>query len=1415
MKTKPIGRRLKRLQLVGQSLVLMAIAAVTLVGMSALAVDSSGAWRLGSKSEQTLELAKDASMTSLNATKFSQDPGQTTVDMVLDQMRQDGYVGDYTIWWYELGPSQTGTSDRLAGVEVQLDQTYETTVASVLGYSDMDVWRNKIWTLNPYSSTAVWRPDRAQSSYGEVWRGHMGDDGSTSSTSTDSATYGDLSHDLQQALQGGLDDLHGGGHDWRPPSYLEGTVSVSGDAVVNGTLTGSVEGIPNDATIAYNWYVSDNADGSSAVKVSGESSDTVTLRPEWVGKTMVCEAWDASGAHLGTITSDPAGPVRPAETSGTLSVNGGWAMGDRLATNLSGTPSGFRAAYQWRRDGRDIEGATGDSYQLSPEDVGHEVECVVTDASGAYSGEITSEPHTVDKAKGKVGVSVSGDTMTGGTVTAALGGIPSLGDTDVTWRWQRSDSASGPWSDISGATSDEYSPTSADSGKWIRAVGDATNPYYELGEATSDAFGPIEGRPLAGVASLDGSATVSSTLTIRVTGAQSDAKLRYQWFRDGVTIDGADGSTYVATKDDLGHMISCQVSDTSGRYAGNLVAGPVGPIEKTRWANLTARLDGEPTVGSTAMVSVSGLPDGDNTVHYKWTKSKDGVTSAVGDESSAELPITSDLNGYTLSCGVSVDNDAYDVVGVNLGPLGPITGQPLVGTVIVSGSATYGQKLTCTVDGAPADAQLSYQWSIPDYDSGMGVIYKPIEGKTSSELLCDLNLVGSEVTCVVTDASGKYVGQLVADSVTIGKATTVAPSLRVTGAAKVGSTLTVTTSGLPKVPETKTTFTWQVADAAGGPWADISGASSDSLALGRDLLGKYVRCGISFDNAGYVIPDTTSKVMGPVQKGAMTGTVSVSADASADGTVLAGAKLTASVSGLPDGATASYRWSRDGAYIDGATGSTYTSTDEDAGKTIVCHVTDGSGVFAGEIVSAGVAIKSKDPVAFAVFSADDNSLRFYKRTEVPKAGEQFDGRTATNVYEGVEDTSNGVPWSGISNVVTSATVMDEGITPVRMNSWFSGFGKLETADLSKLDTSKTTSMNHLFYKWGSLSKTLKSINLTGLNTSSVIDMSGMFQGNAGLVSLDLSSFDTSKVSDMSCMFNFCSGLISLDVTGFDTSCATNLRAMFQDCKNLTSLDVTNFDTSMVTDMSSMFASCKNLTSLDITNFNTSMVTSTYGMFSGCSNLASLDVTNFNTANVTNMSGMFNGCSNLASLDVTNFNTANVTNMSYMFDDCSSLTFLNLTGFDTSKVCDMSCMFNFCSKLASLDVTNFNTANVTNMSLMFQHCSILKSLNVTSFDTSQATSMYGMFNGCSNLTSLDLSSFDTSRVTNMGRMFNFCSRLTSLDLSSFDTSMVTDMSSMFDSCKTLVTDCSKWNVSKVTNYSNFSYNAPGITEPNWV
>ena len=223
------------------------------------------------------------------------------------------------------------------------------------------------------------------------------------------------------------------------------------------------------------------------------------------------------------------------------------------------------------------------------------------------------------------------------------------------------------------------------------------------------------------------------------------------------------------------------------------------------------------------------------------------------------------------------------------------------------------------------------------------------------------------------------------------------------------------------------------------------------------------------------------------------------------------------------------------------------------------------------------------------------------------------------------------------------------------------------------------------------------LQLEELNSKKVqletTDLSGAFENNSTVINLDLSGLDTSQVINMSYMFAHCSGLTSLNVSRFQTENVTNMRYMFSECIGLTSLDISQFQTENVTDMRYMFSECIGLTSLDISQFQTENVTDMYCMFASCIGLTSLDVSHFQTKNVTNMGYMFSNCIGLTSLDVSHFQTENVTNMNSMFNGCSELTSLDMSQFQTKNVTERDAVFGNCNKLKIIDLSQCHWNNI--------------------------------------------------------------------------------------------------------------------------
>ena len=376
---------------------------------------------------------------------------------------------------------------------------------------------------------------------------------------------------------------------------------------------------------------------------------------------------------------------------------------------------------------------------------------------------------------------------------------------------------------------------------------------------------------------------------------------------------------------------------------------------------------------------------------------------------------------------------------------------------------------------------------------------------------------------------------------------------------------------------------------------------------------------------------------------------------------------------------------------------------------------------------------ASDSVPFAVYSEDDASLTFYKRRALPVEGSVFEGKTATAVYANIQNTKSTPPWKGVASKIKRVAVVDGGIAPQTMYAWFFECNNLLSVNLSRLDTSKTTSLGYAF----SRCKSLTALDLSALDTSSVRSFADVFQDCSSLRSVNLAGWDTSSGKDFRQMFYRCASLEEIDISSFKTSASTSFEQMFYGCSSLRSLDLSHFDTGSATTFASMFYNCASLATLDVSTFETASATDLSQVFYGCKSLTELDLSSASTAKVQTFHGMFSGCSGLKRIDLSLFDTSSAVNLSYLFADCSKLEAVNFAGINTSSVIDFNHMFSGCSSLASLDLSSFDTAAAKNLSYLFYNCASFASLDLSSFDTSNVETMENLFSGCSKLAEVKL------------------------------------------------------------------------------
>lgn len=1146
-------------------------------------------------------------------------------------------------------------------------------------------------------------------------------------------------------------------------------------------------GIESGKSLSWNWNIGKlNASDHRAALDSAASGRArlcdMSFSYAPVGNSLSSEG--TTGLMSGTVDSQSSSIV---------------PVGGTATANVGNAPSNATLSYQWYTvDSNDsysaIANANGKTLKVLAAYRGKDIVCRVSDSSGHYSGYVETARKPVRNLVPKVGI--SGSAVYGSKLAAAASGLPSGATYTYKYKWQRLSGSS--WIDIANATAAEYTLGGEDVGKQVRVIVSTASNIYTVDDVTAASATVAKAKASIGV-SISGTKNNSSRLTASVSGlpAAGTNTVSYRWQRSS---DGKSNWVDSTAGDAKSNSIQMQPNDVSWHYRcivsasnpyydiASSTSAAYGPIGKTNHFAPTVSVSGDKIVGATLTASVSGQPSGTTSTTYQWQRA-DAVNGTYvnisGATSKTYKTANADANKYVRVL-VNTANTYYTVSqGVSAG----------YGAITLEAFAVY----------SADDNSLDF------YKRGIPTIGETFNGKTATAVYTGIEK--DTYKYYYTVPWHEYQSNITTSTIVDNG---IAP---ISTAYWFYHCMSLTSVNLSKfdtsnVANMRNMFEYCSALIS----LDLSGWNTSKV---TDMSDMFVGCS-SLASVGNLSEWNTSNVTNMVYMFADCHALTSVGDLSRWDT----SKVTDMASMFADCSTLTslnfsgwdtskvtnmnnmflncsklqeitlgnnWKWIRTNSYgylpapnsqyIPGADGKWYAKSD-------------GAAYAPADIPSnkADTYSATTPKEAFAVYSADDNSLDFYKRSTIPEVGKTFNGKTATAVYTGIEKDSYDaatIPWKQYQSNIATSTVVDD-IAPTSTKCWFIGCGKITSINLNKLNTSRITTMANMFDRCYSLT----SLNLSSLNTSNVISTSWMFNGCSALTSVgDLSGWNTSNLTNISYMFNGCSALTSIgDISGWNTSKVTSMEWMFNNCFKLTSVGT-------------------------LSKWNTSKVASIDGIFYHCHALTSLNLSKWDLSNVTNMNGMFYNCYSLTSVgDLSGWNTSKVTNMSEMFDGCKSLTSVgNLSRWNTSKVTDMSAMFSFCDELISINLSGWDTFNVTNMRDMFKCCSSLTSIDgLSRLDVYKVTDMSDMFNYCSSLISLDLSGWKTSNVIYMEGMFYNCFKLASINgLSQWNTSNVMYMSSMFRECNKLVTDCSKWNVSKVKGHENFNYNAPEVIAPVWL
>jgi hypothetical protein len=258
---------------------------------------------------------------------------------------------------------------------------------------------------------------------------------------------------------------------------LRGTVSISGTAAVDETLTADTSALDPGGTIVFH-YQWKRDDGTGPVSV-GTDSAAYDLTAADADSTITVTV--TRPGYFGSVTSAPTAAVTKVPLSGTVSISGDAYVGQTLTADTSDLDGSGTIEYQWMR-GTTPVGTDSDTYDLTADDAGETITVTVTRADN--SGSVTSDPTDPVGPPLLTGtVSISGDAYVGQTLTADTSDLDGSGT--IVYQWQRDD-GTGPVP--VGTDSDTYELTADDESATITVT---VTRADNSGSVTSDPTDPV------------------------------------------------------------------------------------------------------------------------------------------------------------------------------------------------------------------------------------------------------------------------------------------------------------------------------------------------------------------------------------------------------------------------------------------------------------------------------------------------------------------------------------------------------------------------------------------------------------------------------------------------------------------------------------------------------------------------------------------------------------------------------------------------------------------------------------------------------------------------------------------------------------------------------------------------------------
>ena len=557
----------------------------------------------------------------------------------------------------------------------------------------------------------------------------------------------------------------------------------------------STESVANPGTWTYTWLAGTTRHSSNVADytevVGHEQSLTVTAAME--GKYFICKVTVDGKDYYGPSVSSGSGinanyipgPVLGAgqmELSSVKLSSDTPSIGDTLTATpyisyYQQAPADAKVTYTWFASTSQtlgftkIEGETGATLTLTDDLEGKYVKVEATAGVNTVSkttsskvkqaGAVEISAVSIINTKDNTSVFAVGDTAKARAKEKG-GAYGAFVDADkLNFQWQSSDTKSGTYTDIAGATGETLELTDALGGKYLKCkvsskIGSSslTNSTGALVAAagsinvTSVTMSPTSGKVEVG-------STITATAKVGSTDVTTDSHVTWQWYKGtsryasscNTPIEGETGNTLTVTAALKGYYVVAKANGGYGEQKPYYAAGPVSVAGQVELYDV--QFEGSPAtngvhVGDTLKTKVR-KKDGSNysyiertdNVTYQWqyantSSSYDSAYTDIPGATEATYTVDAAYAGKYLRVKVTSENTVFSTQKKSsysgtqsIAPLGPVTlkGQyKLAGIELAEKNVTLsvGSKITPSVQvpgswsgstkDVPDDADLTMAW---------------------------------------------------------------------------------------------------------------------------------------------------------------------------------------------------------------------------------------------------------------------------------------------------------------------------------------------------------------------------------------------------------------------------------------------------------------------------------------------------------------------------------------------------------------------------------------------------------------------------------------------------------------------------------------------------------------------------------